>query len=130
VPHAVIEGEIDLESWARVLRPILLRRGADVLRTDQVYLERGGRAVLLEALVVEAGRKTPFYIRIGAHDRGSFTVRVDPMTHPDRSEGVRELVAAVAGALVAFAPGARVARSNVVITSDPSVEERTDENRE
>ena len=117
MPHVVIEGSLDLAEFARSFEPILLRREGDVLRADALYLERGGRSLLLEALVVEAGRKASFYIKIAAHDRGSVTVRVDPMTHPDRSAGVRELVARVGQALLAFAPQARLARANVVIPS-------------
>jgi hypothetical protein len=113
----VIEGEVDLGAFARGFAPILERRGGDVLRAERVYLQREGRELLIEALVVEAGRKLPFYVKISAHDRGSVTVRVDPMTHPDRSEGVRELVGRVASALLAFAPGSRIARTNLVVTS-------------
>ncbi len=119
MPHVVIEGEVDLAAWARALEPLLLRRGGDVLRTTGTYVERDGDAVLVEALAVESGRKTPFYVQVVRHDRGSVTVRVDPMTHPDRSDGVREIVAAVAARLLAHAPGLRVARATVVVPSAP-----------
>jgi hypothetical protein len=88
-----------------------------------VYLEQGARELLAEALVVEARRKLSFYVRISAHERGSATVRIDPLTHPDRSEGVRELVACVARALLRHAPGCRIARGNLgnlVIPSPPA----------
>ena len=89
----MIEGAVDLEGWARVFEPLVVRHDGDVLRADRVYLEPGGRAALVEVLVIEAGRKQPFYARIARHDRGSTTVRVDPLTHPERSPGVREIVA-------------------------------------
>jgi hypothetical protein len=119
MPHVVIEGESDLAAFARAWRPLVLRRGSDVLRADQCYLEQGGRAVLIEALCIEAGRKQPFYVKLSAHDRGSVTVRIDPMTHPERSPGVRELVAHVGARLLRATPGARVGASNLVLPSDP-----------
>jgi hypothetical protein len=119
MPHAVIEGDVDLRAFARGWTPLVLRRGGDVLRADELYLERDARACLIEALVVEAGRKQPFYVRIALHDRKSATVRVDPLTHPERSAGVRELVAEIASRLLAVTPGAKVGATNLVLRSVP-----------
>ncbi|MFI5315711.1 MAG: hypothetical protein ACHQ6T_08415 [Myxococcota bacterium] len=113
MPHAVIAGAVDLAAFARDWTPLVVRRGADVLRADELYFERGGRALLIEALCVEVGRKQPFYVRISAHDRGSATVRIDPMTHPERSDGVRALVREIAARLLAATPGARIEKTNL-----------------
>jgi uracil-DNA glycosylase len=115
VPHAVIEGPIDLRAWAAGFQPLLLRQGADVLRTGEVFVERAGRALLVEALVIEAGRKQPFYVRVAAQDRGSTSVRIDPQTHPDRTPAVHALVAEIVASLLAFAPQARLARGSVIM---------------
>ena len=40
MPHAVIKGDPDLAEFARRWTPLVLRRGSDVLRADQVYLEQ------------------------------------------------------------------------------------------
>jgi hypothetical protein len=124
VPHAVIQGDVDLATWAASFRPLLVRRGGNVLRADAVYLEAGGRAVLVEALAIEAGRKLPFYVKIAAHERGTamlrVTVRVDPLTHPERSDGVREIVARIAADLLESTPGARLGATNLVLPSAAS----------
>lgn len=117
MPHAVIEGDVDLAAWVDAFRPLLVRRGGDVLRADEVYLERGGRSALVEALAIEAGRKLPFYVKLSCHDRGSTTVRVDPLTHPERSDGVREIVARIAEDLLQSTPGARLGATNLVLPS-------------
>jgi hypothetical protein len=114
----VIEGDADLAAFARGWTPLVLRRGADVLRAGELYLEQGARACLIDALCIEAGRKQPFYLKLSRHDRGSVTVRIDPMTHPERSPGVRELVAYVGARLLRATPGARVGASNLVLPSD------------
>ncbi len=117
MPHVVIEGDVDLEEYARSFEPILIRNGRDVIRASTLYRDQSGRALLLEALVIESGRKLPFYLKLTAHDRGSATVRVDPLTHPDPSEGVHTLVSRVASDLVELTPGARVRSSSVLVPS-------------
>ena len=117
MPHAVIEVDLDLRTFAEGFRPIAIRAGSDVLRADQVFLELGGRALLIESLVVESARRQPFYIKVSRHERGTVTVRVDPLTHPDRSEGVRRLVAGVAEQILCAEAGASVVRTNLVIPS-------------
>jgi hypothetical protein len=119
MPHAVIEGEVDLVAWARELPDLLERRGADVLRTGEVLVERGGRAVLVEATAVEAGRRQGFYVRVSAQASRA-TVRIDPLSRVERSEGVRALVALVAADLLARTPGAKLGSSNLVLPSAAS----------
>lgn len=115
MPHVVIEGPVDLEAYAREFEPFVLRSGHDVIRAGTLYRDRSGRALLLEAVVVEAGRKLPFYLKITSHDRGSVTVRIDPLTHPERSDGVRTLVARIGKELLDRNPGSRVGNSNVLV---------------
>ncbi len=119
LPHAVIEGDIDLVAWARELPELDLRRGADVLRSGEVLLERGGRALLVLATAVEAGRRQSFYVRVSAH-AGRATVRIDPLSRVERSEGVRALVALVAADLLARTPGAKLGATNLVLPSPAS----------
>lgn len=117
MPHVVIEGVADLTAFERAWRPFVLRSGADILRADHLYLSPDSRAALIEALCVEAGRKQPFYVKLAVHDRGSATVRVDPMTHPERSPGVRDLVAHVGALLLRATPGGRIGVTNLVVPS-------------
>jgi hypothetical protein len=119
MPHAVIEGDVDLAAWARELPDLLERRGGDVLRTGEVLVERGGRAVLVEATAVEAGRRQTFYVRVSAQASRA-TVRIDPLSRVERSEGVRALVALVAADLLARSPGAKLGSSNLVLPSAAS----------
>lgn len=113
----MIAGEVDLRSYARDFEGWVLRRGRDVLRADRIFLDSEGRTALVEALVVEAGRKLSFYVKISAHERGTATVRIDPMTHPERSAGVKQLVARLGADLLRHTPGARVEVTNLVLPS-------------
>jgi len=129
MPHALIQAAIDLGAFAAAFGPLLIRRGNDVLRTGEVFIERSARALLIESLVIESGRKQPFYVRVAHGQRGSVNVRVDPHTHPDRTPGVHALVGEVVSALLAFAPGARLLRGSVVVPSLQETREDSDEDR-
>ncbi len=116
MPHAVLSGEVDLEALARDFRPVLLRRGPDVLRIDHVFCDEDRRNLLLEALVIEAGRKQPFYVKISQHESsGTTTIRIDPLTHPERSAGVRELVAHVVTTVLSQNPAAEIGANNLAL---------------
>jgi len=117
VPHAVLEGELDLAAFAREFEPLLIREGEDVLRAEEVYLRQDGRALLMAALVIERGRKQSFYVRLSSHGRGSVTVRIDPSTHAERSRGVRALVARIVEDLLERNPRVRLGVTNLVLPS-------------
>lgn len=117
MPHVVIDGPVDLKGYAEGFTPILLRRNGDVYRADHAYVDASGRNLLVEALVVESGRKLPFYVKVSAHGSGSATVRIDPLTHPARSEGVKELVAWIGSDLLEKNAGAEVRVTNLVLRS-------------
>ena len=40
---------MDLRAYARDFRPVLLRRGRDVLHADRIFVEREGYSLLTEA---------------------------------------------------------------------------------
>ena len=44
MPHVVIEGVADLAAFARAWQPFVVRRGADILRGDHLYLSPATRA--------------------------------------------------------------------------------------
>jgi len=127
VPHVVIEGSVDLLAYAREFEALVVRRHEDVLRADEIFVERGGRVALVSALAIESGRKLPFYVKISVHDRGSTTIRIDPRTHPERSDGVREIVARIGADLLRKTPDAQLGVTNLVL---PSSDDRSKDSSE
>ncbi len=108
---------MDLEGCARAIEPRLIRRDGDVLRTLGAFLSLDDRSQLIEARVVEAGRKQAFYIKIASHAAGGASVRIDPQTRPERSAGVRDLVANVRADLLRRSPRTRLGATNLVVPS-------------
>ena len=62
--------------------------------------------------MVERGYVRKFYLKLHQHQE-SLTVKLDPMTDPEKTDGVRRLVAIIAERILAAVPEARVARTNI-----------------
>lgn len=121
MPHVVIRGSLDLPGFVAGFEPILDRSpgdgaagGGDVARADRVFLEHSGRNALVECLVVEGGRKQPFYVKISVHDSKS-TVRVDPICRIERSAGVKSLVAQLGSRVLRATPRGEIEVTNLVL---------------
>ena len=102
MPHVVIEGPI---TAARVHQDLALfeeRRPGLVMKLLDSYLSRSNRSALLEAVVVE-GVARRFLISIEGGE-GGVTVRLYPPTDPEKTAGIKQLVAQV---------GSRVCRQNM-----------------
>ena len=112
MPHVVVEGPVALEAYFRAFEPLLLREGDAILKTTDAYLDTRRTTLLLAAVVVEHGRRQNFYVQLLAKDKG-VTVRLEPLTDPEKTPGVLRLLAAVAADLRARSPGARFGRHNL-----------------
>jgi hypothetical protein len=95
MPHVVLLGPVDLEGCARRFDPLVVREGDLVVKFDRCYVEIGGRAALIETLVAERGHTQKFFIQLSVKEDG-LTVRLDPLTDPEKGPGVRRAIALVA----------------------------------
>jgi hypothetical protein len=106
VPHVVLQGRpgIDgrdlLETYIARYQPFLDREGGRIVKTDRLYRERGGVAALIETVVVDRGFTQTFFIQIAARG-GDLTVRLEPLSDPEKTAGVRAALARVAERIVA-----------------------------
>ena len=111
MPHVVLEGRISVDDAARVFEPFVIRQGERVIRAERLYRERDARAALIEMVVVEAGHTQKFFIHLSPRDTG-LTVRLEPLTDPEKSPAVKSAIAQVAHRLRA-ATGAAYGSTNI-----------------
>ncbi|HZN04127.1 MAG TPA: hypothetical protein VFD06_11150 [Candidatus Polarisedimenticolia bacterium] len=95
MPHILVEGPIALADVARRHVPWSDRRGDLLVKFDRLYLDTGGRAALVEALVVDRGHPQRFFVTLQARD-GGVMVRCEPLTDPEKTAGVKRALALVA----------------------------------
>ena len=111
MPHAVIQGEVSAERVYRDLGEFRERVAGLVMHVGEAFLARSGHSALIEAVVVE-GTTRRFLVEILSRDDG-VTVRLYPQTDPEKTPGVRRLLAEVAARVRGLDPGARIVRSNL-----------------
>jgi hypothetical protein len=111
VPHIVLQGRVTLDDVAGRFEPFVVKDGTVVIKVERFYRERDGRAALLETLVADRGHTQKFLIQLIPRDDG-LTVRLDPLTDPEKTPAVKRALAAVADRIVR-ATGCAYARSNI-----------------
>jgi hypothetical protein len=111
MPHVVIEGQVPLEVLFEEFEAFQERRGADIVKVTDMYLNRGHSLALLDCVVVE-GRPKTFLMMLDRKPE-SLTVRLYPPTDPEKSDGVRRLIALVARKVVTRFSGCVYGANNI-----------------
>ena len=92
MPHVVVNGPALLERLYQNFTPENLREGACIIKLRALYLNTRKTEALVDCIVVEDGLPQNFYALLSQRASG-ITVRLDPMTDPQKTDGVKRLVA-------------------------------------
>lgn len=112
MPHVVLTGAPRASDCIAAYKPIMEREGDTVTKTGMVYLAQDGKAALIDALVIEKGDKAGFYVLVSERDDG-VVVRLDPLTDPPKTPGVKQVLALIAQQILAAFPDASVGKTNL-----------------
>jgi hypothetical protein len=112
MPHVVIEEALDLGLACQGLKLAAVRDGNEILKVVDVYLNRSRRTALVDCVVVEEGRSQPFFVQLSQKDR-QITVRLLPATDPEKTVGVKRVMAIIARQLLEATAGSRVGKTNL-----------------
>jgi hypothetical protein len=112
MPHVVLMGKIPIEDMFNRLSSLFIRNGPKILRTMDVYLERGKSAILIESLAIETGVKRQFLSMISGRDDG-VVVRLYPQMEVEKTDGVKQILAEIAKQLKLTFPELHVGETNL-----------------
>ena len=112
MPHVVIEEALDLGVVCRGIELSVTRTGSEILKVMAVYLDRSGHAALVDCVVVEEGRPQTFFVQLSQKDR-QVTVRLLPATDPEKTVGVKRIMALIARQIRKAAVGSRFGKTNL-----------------
>lgn len=117
MPHVIIEGPASVERLYQSFTPENLREGACIIKIRNMYLSASKTDVLVDCVVVEDGLPQNFYALLcqkpSSEHNVSITVRLDPMTDPQKTNGVKRLVSLLGQRLKAQDPACRYGATNL-----------------
>ncbi len=112
MPHVVLEGPISLEDIWIAYKHLDVTEGQTRFKTEACFLSHDKSEMLIQAIVAERGFAKKFYVRLHQHE-GSLTIKLDPLTDPEKTDGVRRLLGLFAESIRTAEPEARIARTNI-----------------
>jgi hypothetical protein len=112
--HAVISDDLILEELIEKLERTTYRERDTglIIRTEDFLLNRQKDTILAKVVVVE-GRAQSFYIVMNKKE-GELTMRIDPTTDPEKTEGVETALALVRKQVIKTDPDSlAIVRTNI-----------------
>ena len=113
MPHVIIEGPASVERFCQHFAPLNIREQDTILKIQEAYLSTTRMDALLDCIVVEDRTPHTFYIHLSQKD-GKVTVHLDRLTDPEKTDGVKRLLAIVGHHLKAQDPGCHYGKHNLV----------------
>ncbi|MFQ6671790.1 MAG: tRNA (guanosine(46)-N7)-methyltransferase TrmB [Candidatus Tectimicrobiota bacterium] len=112
MPHVVVEHPMKLLDYVGSFQPLIHQEGTTVCKATEAYVNSAGTAALLTAVVVEEGLPQTFFVLV-SEKPGQTTVRLLRLTDPEKTPGVKRLLALVAKDLLDHSPGAAYGATNI-----------------
>jgi hypothetical protein len=95
MPHIVLENINSVKEAFDVIDPFVNKIDGGVLKVTDKYINASQQSALIESLVVSAGNNQNFFIQL-SQKKSSLTVRLFPLTDPEKTVGVKTIMAIIA----------------------------------
>jgi hypothetical protein len=95
MPHVVLENINSAKVAFDSVVPFLTRIEGGVLKVTDKYLNAARNKALVESLAVENGSNQSFFVEL-SQKQTSLTVRLLPLTDPEKTPGVKTIMVMVA----------------------------------
>ena len=110
MPHVVFDKKIDLVEFSKQFQPVI-KRDSGIIKLSDVFLNKDNDKALITALTIDDIHQE-FIIELDAKESSS-TLRLFPMTDPEKTASVKTTLGLVASFVLYVSPNARIARTNI-----------------
>jgi len=98
MPHIILEGPVDLKVYFDTFQPVREQSDTGILKIRNVFANRNSTILLIEGIAVEEGHLNTFFVQL--NQKGdSTTVHLYPGTDPEKTPGVKKILALIACSL-------------------------------
>jgi len=112
MPHIVIEGPLELPSFFKTYAQCVHTLPNGVLKLMDAFLNQNETGMLIEAIAAEGGPPNRFFVQILQHDQKT-TVKLYPGSDPEKTPGVKKLLAIIARQVLSHCPGTSYGSTNL-----------------
>ena len=112
MPHIVLENISDVKHVYEAITPFAEKIEKGMLKVIDKYINSAGQVVLVEALAIEDGRNHNFFIQLSGKT-SSITIRLLPMTDPEKTNGVKTIMAKIAKQIKDTDPNITYGKTNL-----------------
>lgn len=95
MPHIVLENINDTKEAYEAVTPFAQKTEGGILKVLDKYINGAEQTALVESLAIENGVNQNFFIQL-SQKKSSLTVRLLPLTDPEKTNGVKTIMAMVA----------------------------------
>jgi hypothetical protein len=113
MPHVVFEGDFSLQGAFESFRSIVEREDDEVRKIDRCFLDSRKHTLLLETLIVSGRQRQKYLIQVSSRAEGGFTLRLDPLTDPEKTDAVKRSLATAYRWFQRLFPGLVVRKTNI-----------------
>lgn len=112
MPHVVVNGPASVEKFYQNFETIHIQDQDTIIKVKEVFLNTKKTQALLECIVVEDRVSIAFYTVL-SQGKGKITVWLDPLTDPEKNDGVKRLLAVVGHKLKSQDPACQYGKHNL-----------------
>jgi hypothetical protein len=112
MPHAVLNGNVDLDDIFNKFKGVFIRNENGILKTDNIYISRDKTAILIESLAIEGGVKNSFFALINRRNDG-VVVRIHPVIEVEKTSGIKNILSEIAKQLLVVFPQLTIGETNL-----------------
>ena len=95
MPHIVLEKINSTKAAFDAVQPFANKIDGGILKVVDKYINANEQTALIESLAIENGVNQNFFVQL-SQKKSSLTVRLLPMTDPEKTSGVKLIMASIA----------------------------------
>ena len=95
MPHIVLENISSTKEAFDAVQPFENKIEGGILKVMDKYINASGHSALIESLAIKNGVNQTFFVQL-SQKKSSLTVRLFPLTDPEKTDGVKMIMASIA----------------------------------
>ena len=112
MPHIVLENINSTKEAFDAVEPFGNKTEGGILKVMDKYINASEQSALIESLAIENGVNQTFFVQL-TQKKSSLTVRLFPLTDPEKTAGVKTIMATIAKQIKDMNPAIRYGKNNL-----------------